>query len=103
MIKDFNDFGIKSKNFTGEKISIDRILNEVIVIEAFKIEKSKYADKGNGKRLDLQIKRGENQHVIFTGSMVMMDIILQLPADAFPFQAKIVRINMHYELRTAKE
>ena len=47
----FKDFGIKPqiRSFEGDKIKIDKILNKQIVVEEFKIENSKFNDKGNGK------------------------------------------------------
>jgi hypothetical protein len=90
----FSNFGIKStaKNFEGEKIKIDRILNKQITVEAYKIEQSKF-EKGNGKRLDMQIVVDNTKRIVFTGSINLMDMILQVLDDKLPFTTTIVREN----------
>ena len=99
-MKQFKEFGIKSitKNFTGDKIKIGRILNREIVVLDYKVEQSKY-DKGNGKCLHLQIEVDNSKHVVFTGSSVLMDVIQQVPKSELPFKTTIVRENEHYEFR----
>lgn len=94
-MRNFKEFGIKpaQKGFVGDKIKIDRILNRSITVEAFKIEKSKF----DGDRLDLQIRIGETQHVIFTGSATLREMIERVPKEAFPFQTTIVKENERYE------
>ena len=96
MIK-FKDFGIKTEiqSFVGDKIKMDRILNRVITVLAYRIENSKY--EGKGKRLDLQIKIGDITHVVFTGSVVLMDQIQKVPKDSFPFETTVVKENERFE------
>ena len=95
----FKDFGITAtvKNFTGDKIKMSKILNKQIQVQAFKIETSKYAEKGNGKCLHLQIKIGEVQHIVFTGSVTLMDMIAKVPEAGFPFNTIIIEENERYE------
>lgn len=95
----FNEFGIKPKQqtFEGEKIKIERILNKVIIVDAFKIDESKFKDKGNGKLLTIQIIVDNNKRVLFTGSINLMDMIQEVPKDKFPFQATIIKENERYE------
>lgn len=90
----FSEFGIKTtaKNFEGEKIKIDSVLNKQITVEAYKIEQSKF-EKGNGKRLDMQITVDGTKRLLFTGSINLMDMIQQVPSDKFPFTTTIVREN----------
>jgi hypothetical protein len=90
----FKDFQITSsqKTFTGDKIKIDRILNREIIVEAYKIEKSKF-EKASGRCLHLQISLGQTKHVVFTGSVVLMDQIEKVPKDKIPFITTIVREN----------
>lgn len=90
----FKDFGITvtSKAFVGDKIKIERILNVNIQVHDFKIEPSKF-EKGNGKRLCLQITLGDTKRIIFTSSMNLMDMVQQVPADKFPFSCTIIREN----------
>jgi len=91
----FKDFNIEvhTNGFVGDKIRIDKIINREIVVHGHKIEDSKYPDKGNGKRLVLQIKVGGNDHIIFTGSITLMDQIKQVAHDKYPFTTTIVREN----------
>lgn len=94
----FKDFGIKTqvKSFEGDKIKIDRILNKVISVEAYKIELSKF-DKGTGKCLSLQILVDSSKRVVFTGSANLMEMIEQVPKDKFPFNTTIIKENERFE------
>lgn len=96
-MKSFKDFGIKPdhKGFVGDKIKINKVLNREIIVHDFKIEDSKF----EGKRLDMQIQIGENMHVLWTGSKVLMDMIKQVPKVDFPFTVTIVRENESYEFQ----
>jgi len=91
----FQDFQITSsqKAFTGDKIKIDRLLNREIIVSDYKIEPSRYTDKGNGKCLHLQIVLNNTNHVLFTGSTGLMDQIEKVPRDKLPFKTTIVREN----------
>jgi len=97
--KQFKDFGIKSesKSFVGNKIELFKVLNEEITVHEFKIKDSKY-DKENaaGKCLHLQIEYNGEKRVLFTGSVVMMDMIQQVEKDDFPFTTKITKDNGRY-------
>lgn len=95
----FKDLGIKatSKSFEGDKIKIDRIQNKEIVVEAYKIEASKFKEKGNGKCLYMQITIDGTKRVLFTGSTNLMEMIEQVPADKFPFKTTIVKENERFE------
>lgn len=97
-MKKFSDFGIKpaTNSFVGDKIKIERIMNKEIVVVDFKIQDSKY-DKGNGKRLDMQITVDGASRVVFTGSSVLMDLIQRVPKEHFPFVTTIVRENERFE------
>lgn len=71
--KKFKDFGIKPalQSLTGDKIKMERILNREIKVYDYRIEDSKF----KGKCLYLQISIGESKHVVFTGSMVLIEMI----------------------------
>ncbi|MGN6601216.1 MAG: hypothetical protein ACTHK8_02130, partial [Ginsengibacter sp.] len=86
-MNDFKDFGIKTKvkSFIGDKIKMSKILNKKITVTDFKIDNSKYSDKGNGKCLHLQIELEDKKHVVFTGSVFLMETIQQVPKEKFPF------------------
>lgn len=95
----FKDLGIKpaEKGFTGDKIKMSKVLNREIKVEAYKIEASKFTDKGNGKRLVLQVIVDDKQHIIITGSTYLMDAINQVPKDKFPFTTTIVEEMERFE------
>lgn len=94
----FSEFNIQveSKSFSGDKISIDRILNREITVVDFKIENSKYEAKGNGKCLHLQIEINGLKYVVFTGSVYLMNMIEKVPAGRFPFFTTIIKQDEAY-------
>lgn len=99
-MKNFKDFGIKTSpddGFTGDKIKIDRIINREIIVHKFKIEDSKYKEKGSKKCLTLQISINDSKHIVFSGSKSLMDLIGQVPEDGFPFIATIIKENERLE------
>ena len=93
MTKNFKDFGIKTetKQFIGDKIKLDKVLNKEIIVHAFKIGPSKYNDKGNKECLHLQIEFKDEKHVLFSGSGNLMNMIKRVHDDCFPFKATIVK------------
>ena|SRR5690554_1822635 len=96
-MRKFSDLKIKPKlkSFIGEKISISRIFNTEITVLDYVIEPS--TKKPGTERLKLQIKKGETMHVIFTGSVVLMQMIQEVPKDAFPFKTTIINNDGHFE------
>lgn len=96
-MKKFQDFKIKPKTnqFVGEKIQIQRVLNQHIKVLSFKISPSKQRE--NTELLTLQIEKGGDKRVIFTGSTVLIDQIHQVPQDGFPFETIIRKDNEYYE------
>lgn len=88
-MKQFSDFNIvaASDSFTGDKIKIERILNIPITLVAFRIKDSKF----NGNCLWLQIKKGETEHVVFTGSATLIEMIQKVEHADFPFSTTIVK------------
>ncbi|MFN4249292.1 MAG: hypothetical protein ACK4EY_16310 [Flavipsychrobacter sp.] len=91
----FKDLGISAdlRAFTGEKIKIDRIINKSISVHDFKIEESKFNDKGNGKCLYMQIEVDGAKRVVFTGSTVLMEILQKVDKSHLPFQTIIEKDN----------
>lgn len=97
--KKFSELGvnIKVNKFVGEKIRLKNILNVEIVVHDFKIEPSKYPEKGSENCLHLQISMGGKKYVAFSIAKVLMETCQQLPKDAFPFTTKIINTNEVYE------
>jgi hypothetical protein len=97
----FSQFNIKAsvKGFEGSKIKISRIFNKEIVIHDYKIEESKVAafrEKGSGKCLYLQISFDNEMHVIFTSGGGLIEAIMQVPKNSFPFTTIIIEENDKY-------
>lgn len=90
----FAQFNIKPdiSNFQGEKIKVSKILNKKIVVLDYKIETSKF-EKGDGKRLVLQIQFDAEKRVVFSGSVYLKQMIQQVPRDQFPFTTTIIEEN----------
>ena len=76
-------------HFTGNKVNIHEILNEVIEVHDYKIVPSKLPTKEGTRCMHLQIARQGTKHVIFTGSEILMSQIEQVPKDKIPFTATI--------------
>ncbi|MEG0188270.1 hypothetical protein [Algoriella sp.] len=96
-MNNFKNFKIKPNltNFVGDKIKIDRIINREIIVQKFKIEDSK-AKQGT-KFLTLQIELNGTNNIIFTGSKILQEMILQVPENGFPFKTTIIRENEYLE------
>lgn len=93
----FKDFNIKPiiDNFTGDKIKISKILDKEITVVDYKIGPSNF--EGKGPRLDLQIQRGDELNVVFTGAKYLMQAIEKVPKDKFPFKTTIIRNNESFQ------
>lgn len=93
----FKDLGIKAQpnSFVGDKLKIDKVLNQEIKVISFKIDKS--TKKENTDYLMLQIERNDTKFVIFTGSKILMQMIKEVPEDKFPFTTTIVKNNDYPE------
>lgn len=93
-MKTFSELGIKPVNnsYVGDKIRIDKLIDKPIVVEKFKIQASKF-EKGHGKCLYMRIKLNEEEHVVFSSSVGLMDILTMIKESDFPFQATITKNN----------
>jgi hypothetical protein len=93
----FKDFNIQPKinAFVGEKISVQKLFNLQINVLDFKIEPSK--QKMDTELLTLQIEKGGEKRIVFTGSTVLIDMIKKVPKNGFPFTTVIRGDNDYYE------
>lgn len=96
-MKNFKDFNIKPQITTlvGDKIKIDRVLNRLITVTDYKIEPSKHYE--NTQRLTLEFQMNGNNHILFTASTVLIQMIEKVPKGSFPFQTTIVKENEYFE------
>jgi len=89
----FSDFNITAKldHFTGDKIKMLKILNQDILVHAYKIVKSKFEQSNSEFALHLQIEYKNEKYILFTGSKVLQSMIKQVPENGFPFKTQIVK------------
>lgn len=92
-MKKFSEFS-KESILDGEKVKIDDIINEEIVIIGFNVKASKYKEKNY---LTLQIKRADKKFVLFTGSEVLIDQLKKYESN-IPFITTVRKINKYYSL-----
>lgn len=90
-MENFSDFS-DEKVLEGDKMKINDILNEDLIILGYKINNSKFNDK---ECLTIQFELNEIKHVLFTGSAVLKNQIEKYK-DKIPFKAKISKINKYY-------
>lgn len=92
----FKDFAITTeKPFTGEKISIKKLLNREIKVLDFKVAPSK--KKENTDFLTLQIIWENEKRVVFTGAKGLINQINQVERKKLPFITTISDNNDYYE------
>lgn len=98
-MRNFNEFGItpKVKSFEGEKLKMYNVINKQIVVVDFKCAESKFKDRGSGKLLTLQIIVDNAKHILFTGSLNLIEMVNAVPKSEFPFITTIVKNNDRLE------
>jgi len=96
-MKKFKDFNITPNvnPFVGDKISVKKLFNTPIKVLDHKIEPSK--QKAGTECLTLQIEKGTEKRIVFTGSKVLIDMIKRVPKDAYPFETTIKGDNDYFE------
>jgi RNA-directed DNA polymerase len=94
-MRTFKELNIASgeKGMMGDKIKMERVFNREISVHSYKVGPSKIKDKGSGQCLQMQICIGETMHVLFTGSLHLIDLIERVPKEAFPFKTIIIKDN----------
>jgi hypothetical protein len=98
-MKRFSDLNIvtHSDSFVGEKIKISKILNRDIIIVGYRIEDSKYPKNKSGKCLYLQIELEALKKVVFSGSDVLINTIIQVKKEDLPIACQIIQEGEHFE------
>lgn len=96
-MNNFKDFDIQPRvnSFVGEKIQVQKLFNLQIKVIDFKIEPS--SQKKGTMLLTLQIEKGGEKRIVFTGSKVLIDQIERVPKHKFPFFTTIKGDNDYYE------
>jgi len=85
-----SSLGVKSKNLTGDKITIEEILDKSVMILDYRTGDSKFSR--DGTCLTLQIEYEGKVRVIFTGSGVLKEDLETLSKDDFPFTSTIIKV-----------
>lgn len=96
-MKRFGDFGVQEGFIVGDKVKIEEILNEEILITGYTIKESKYNKNKSGKCLTLQFDKADTKQIIFTGSDILIGQIEKYHTE-IPFLTTIKRINNFYTL-----
>lgn len=95
MIK-FKDLNIPTLNrFTGEKISVKKLLNTEIKVTAFEFRPSK--KKEGTEYLALQIELNGDKRVVFSGASGLKEQIRYVQKEKLPFLTTIKGDNDYYE------
>ena len=98
-IKNFSDFGITIKtSFEGPKLYPEDLLDQEIIVHYYEIRPSK-KDRGESDCLYVQITLNNEKRLLWSSSSYLMEALGNVPESGFPFKAKIIKINRHYEFR----
>ena len=90
--KRFGDFAKDHVPLDGAKLKIADILNKEILVTGFRAKNSKH---NTGTCLTIQFMMGDEKHVAFTGSGVLLDQCKLYEAE-IPFVAMVKRIDRYY-------
>jgi len=93
--KRFSDFAEEDGPLEGNKVRIESILNQEILITGYKIKKSKYKKEGMEQCLTVQFEIDENKKIFFTGSNVLIDQ-LEKYGHEIPFMTTVKKIDRYY-------
>lgn len=105
MAKRFSDFGIENLDqFPGRKIDIEDVFDKEILITAFKIEPSKFANEderrskgsSNPNRLKLAFEMEDKEYITFSGSKNLQETIVKVPELPFYTTIKKAKNRTHY-------
>lgn len=94
----FSELGVEleSAPMLGEKIRINKIVNQEIEVLDFEVNKSKF-EKSGSQYLKLQIKFNEETRVVFTGANLLIKAAQKIKKEQLPFKTVIVEQNGFYQ------
>lgn len=95
--KRFSDFAEESSPLDGEKIKIEQVLDQEVLVIGYSIRRSKYEKNRSGKCLLLQMEIENERRVLFTGSDVLIEQ-LEKYGDHVPFLATVKKIDRFFTL-----
>jgi hypothetical protein len=93
--KRFKDFAKEHVPLDGAKLRIADILNKEITVIGFRVKDSKFSKANAMTCLTIQFMMGEERHVVFTGSQVLLDQCKSYEAE-LPFLTTVKRIEKYF-------
>lgn len=95
-MKKFSEISNEEERLEGEKVKLDDILNQDIIIKGFTLAQSKFSKNKSGMYATVQFSYyvGE-KHVFFTGSDVIIEQLQKYKVE-MPFMTQIKKINKYY-------
>jgi len=94
-VKKFSDFAEGGGPLGGDKVKIEAILNQEILVTGYKIKTSKYVKEGVEHCLTVQFEIDGHKRIFFTGSNVLKDQ-LEKYACEIPFLATLKKIDRYF-------
>jgi len=97
-LKKFSDFADEERALTGEKVTLEKILNVSIVVRSYRIKESKYKKSNAEKCVTVQFEYSTDpgtSFVFFSGSNVLISQCEKY-ADMMPFEAKVLKVDRYY-------
>jgi len=95
-MKKFSEISNEEERLEGEKVKLDDILNQYVIINGFTLAQSKFSKNKSGMYATVQFNVPEGEkHVFFTGSDVIIDQLQKYKVE-MPFMAQIKKINKYY-------
>ena len=94
--KEFKDLKIETvlvNDFTGDKISMKKIMNKKILVHKVKIEPSNYG----GNRITMQLELNTEMRIAWSNSKFLIKQAEQMTEDSFPFYTTIIEDNDCYK------
>ena len=95
-MKKFSEISNEEERLEGEKVKLDDILNQDIVINGFTLAQSKFSKNKSGMYATVQFSiPGGDKRVFFTGSDVIIEQLQKYKVE-MPFMTQIKKINKYY-------
>lgn len=95
-MKQFSDISHEESRLEGDKVKIDDVLNQTIVIHNFTLSQSKFSKNKSGQYATVQFSfPDQEKKVFFSGSDVIIEQLQRYKTD-MPFLVQIKKINKYY-------
>ena len=91
----FSDFAREECRFAEEKIAIDDIIGQPIIVLEYYVQKSNFKDSIDKERMTMLIEIGGARRVVFTKSEVLIRQMRQYESH-LPFETIIIHPKRYY-------